>query len=386
MGRETVKVTIINRNYPPGVGITGESAMELAAFLIAQDIEVNIIHVAASYKGGAHNQEFVGNVQKVKTFYNGKNKIFRLLANLYEGYSLIRRSNRLEADVVICMTDPPLLSFWASLLIKKSQPWVLWAMDIYPEAFLAGKLVSSKNKLYRYINYIIRKTPPNRIIALGEYQAKYLHRKLGNDIPTFILPCGIYSHDDSAETTPQWAIDKSKIYIGYCGNLGEAHSVDFLFSVINHLETSRFHLILSLYGNKADEVLAYAKNKKGITILQGVKRAQLHFIDIHLASLVKEWVNICVPSKSVSSICAGASFLYNGIELSDNWGLLKDAGWMINPEQMDAQVQQFFSTIDTAEIIAKKQKALLIKAKLLSMKDLAFEQLYHYISNVKLPS
>ena len=116
---QQIIVNIINRNYPPGPGITSESANELAKFLVQKKIVVNVIHVNALYEGAGSATPF-GNIFSIKTFYNGRNKLLRLFSNLYEGFALLIKSNSLKPDVTICLTDPPLLNFWASLLINKN--------------------------------------------------------------------------------------------------------------------------------------------------------------------------------------------------------------------------------------------------------------------------
>jgi hypothetical protein len=191
--QDGITVNIINRNYAPSPGITGESAAELALYLIKKNIVVNVISVNANYAGGADVKVPVGNVHKVKTFYNGKGKLLRLLGNLYEGFLLIRKSNSLKPDVTICMTDPPLLNMWASILLGKKRKWFLWSMDLYPEAFVAGKLVSKTSPVYKLIDKLTSRSKPAHVIALGNYQADYIKTRTNGNFSYTILPCGIYN-------------------------------------------------------------------------------------------------------------------------------------------------------------------------------------------------
>jgi hypothetical protein len=188
-----VTVNIINRNYPPSKGVTGEAAAELAAYLCEKGFAVNAIHVDAFYDGGGSEMAPAGNVVKVGTFYSGKSKYLRLAANLMEGFLLIRASKKRPCDVTICMTDPPLLNLWAALLLRKRK-WMLWTMDLYPEAFVSGKLVSSSSFLYKMINERLLKGAPQHVIALGPVQRDYLQAKYREHILSYsLLPCGIYN-------------------------------------------------------------------------------------------------------------------------------------------------------------------------------------------------
>ncbi|HEX5152070.1 MAG TPA: hypothetical protein VFW07_11535 [Parafilimonas sp.] len=371
---QPIIVNIINRNYPPGPGITGESANELAEFLIQKEIVVNVIHINALYEGAGSATPF-GNVFSIKTFYNGKNKLLRLFSNLYEGLALLVKSNSLNPDVTICLTDPPLLNFWASLLLRKKK-WILWTMDLYPEAFNSGNLASKKNIFYKLIDKIVKKHPPAHFITLGPVQSNYIREKYREQITITEIPCGIFqpkTHDNILQEKPLWATEDDKIYLGYCGNLGEAHSLRFLYECLNNFDPEKHVFILSVYGLKAKEALAYAKDRKGVKVLSSVNKIDLKYIDVHLASLKEEWINVCVPSKTVSSVCAGSAFLYCGLPQSDNWQLLHDAGWIIDAKQnISIAVKHFLDGLSKEELDEKKQKARKISGELNCSKQEAF--------------
>jgi len=381
--QESVKVTIINRNYPPGQGITGESAAELAEFLIACGCQVNIVHINTKYKGGHLQIKAPGTVHRVHTFYSGKSKFLRLIANLYEGFRLVIKAKSIRSDMIICMTDPPLLNLWAALLLGRTQRWILWAMDLYPEAFVSAKLVSQQNPIYKIINKILLRNSPSCIINLGEFQKQSLQSKYGGKIRYINLPCGIYNKSDIENKNPKrpsWAEDNNKIYLGYCGNIGEAHSKEFLISVINHFDPSRYKLVLALYGTHAATLINYAKHKPGVIIVDNVNRSELGCIDIHLASLTQEWVNVSVPSKTVSSVCAGSAFLYNGVINSDNWALLQSAGWIIDTDDIDRDVKSFFYNLTIQNITQKKEAAKILASDLNELKSKAFFEIFNEIT------
>lgn len=380
--KQKIVVNIINRNYPPGSGITGESACELASYLFGKGIHINIICTDAQYSKTNSNITPIGEVHRIKSFYNGKNKLFRLIANLYEGWMLMRINSKLNPTYTICLTDPPLLNMWASIYLGKKSKWILWAMDIFPNAFEAGKIISSRNFFYKRVNKIILQSPPDFLIALGKIQNDFLNEIYKQTIPSVLLPCGIFERSDmdNFEKMPIWYPDTNKIVVGYCGNLGEAHSIEFLFNIIEVLDFNKFQLVLSVYGTHARKLLDFAADKKGISKVHSIKQSELKFIDVHLASLKKEWINVCVPSKTVSSVCAGSSFLYYGYKESDNWNILKDAGWIIEPGMNDKnQIKDFFSKVSFDDINIKKKKAIEISTELCKNKLSAFENIYKAI-------
>lgn len=380
MGRKAEfrkSIAIVNRNFPPNKGITGLSAYELARFFIDNYfIEVEVITTRGTYDGIGVDKTLNTNGIKfhyVNAIYGGKNKILRLFSSLVEGFTLIRRLKKRNVDEPIVMTDPPFLTFWASILMP-SNSWHLWSMDIYPDAFIAGKLLKSENPLYKAIHSIVYKKLPKSILALGPVQLKYLENnyKVSFKGKNVILPCGVYEHEASIDL-PSW-YNSSLITFGYCGNLGEAHSPEFIIEIIKQLDPKKHQIILVLYGKKATIVKNYiGKGKEGVIMLDFVDRTQLGYIDIHLVSLLSNWKNVCVPSKAVSAICSESAFLFYGSRNCDNWYLLKKGGWLINEEgNLQEEVAGFFKELSRDKVLDKKKNSEEVAKELSEIKQDSF--------------
>lgn len=382
-------VTIVERSYPPNRSITGESACDLAEFLIAEyDIDVHIVHLDSEYQGGNDARKPVGTQHILSSSYNGKKKIRRLLSSLSEGKSLISKAIEMNKGPIICMTNPPLLNFWAARLIPSDRKWMLWSMDLFPDAFVSGNLVKPNNFMYKYLYSQTYRKAPNHLIALGDVQAAAIHQRYKQDIPTTVLPCGIMlsqNGDTTQDDVPAWkSKHQDKIIFGYCGNLGEAHSPEFLKYCIDNINPTKHHLILVAYGVHGDDILTYANEKLGISILKSVPRHHLQYLDINLVSLKEHWVNVCVPSKLVSAVFMGSAFLFCGIEQCDNWQMMQDAGWLIPDDaNMSTAVSRFFTTIDRSQIKLKKEKAKSISQELVQHQKMAYHAIANAIINLQ---
>lgn len=397
------RVVIVNRNYPPRTGVTGESACRFATYLQSNfDVDVIVVSALSKYAGGGSGLASVGDVRLIPSWYDGKNKLLRFFSSFFVSLFLIRTARSIKSDHVIVMTDPPFLQFWASLLLSGKRPWTLWSMDLFPNAFVAGNFVSANNFAYRALKYLTYRNTPNALIALGPLQVEYLVTQYGREIPnTFIIPCGVCKRETNPSTDinsspiadigpgPDWKSEYSnRIIIGYCGNLGEAHSVEFLKQIINHLDETRFHLILAVYGVHAQEILDHAKNKNsGLTIVSRVDRTEMHHIDIHLVSLLKNWAHVCVPSKAVSAICSGSPILFYGTRQCDNWALLGEAGWLIeednNSENLSSIVRDFLAKVTDAEIREKKLIATTTSDHLQSLVEIGYAKVATYLLDRK---
>lgn len=358
-------MTIVNRHYPPNPGITGESAWDLAKYLIEQHgIEVRVVHIDRTYDGGGAVREPVGKTYPVKTIYQGKNGLIRLLAGFLDGFFLIRKALKVHRGPLVIMTSPPMLPFWASLLLRKTPYW-LWSMDLFPEGFAAEGKISPTNPIYRWVIRQTYRSAPERLIALGPQQAAHVRANYGRDLPTIILPCGVLMHQNRDPNPPAWRDEKDGlIYLGYAGNLGQAHSAEFLKSIIRHLDPSRFRLILALYGTKAEEVWAEAHGREGIVRVGTVPRNQLHFLDVQLVSLLAKWTHIAVPSKAMSAIGSGSPILFCGDPDSDSYVLLREAAFLIDINRdINEQVIEFYRmlTVDVIRDYADKAERLAVQ-------------------------
>ncbi len=383
-----ISVTIVNRYYPPDGSITSESALDLCKFLISKGVVVNIICTKAAYNNSNSNiaRTILGIVHRISGFYQGKNNFLRLISSTVESFLLIRKSLKINADITIVMTSPPLLNYFVALLFRKRKKrWIYWSLDLYPEAFKANKLVNANNLIYKHVLAISYSYPPEAIIALGKNQAAYLNHKFGKNLNNFILPCGVFlnSNNEARGKIPFWKKEKDKIYFGYIGNLGEAHSVDFLKLLIDNLNPDFHRLVLAVYGSKSQELLGYIKNKSDtILLLDHIDRGDLTHIDIHSASLNTEWTHICVPSKLVSAVHQSSCFLFMGPQTSDSWEYLNEAGWRIdNLKPIDDQLKAFLNNL-TKDAVRQKQKAAIkLSSEIESDVQLAYNKLFHFLSN-----
>ncbi len=375
-------VTIVNRHYPPNPGVTGESAWDLGKYLIEKHgIQVQIIHVLRNDDGGGAVRTPIGKIISIPTLYKGKNKTLKSLAGSLDGIFLILKTIFAKRGPVICMTSPPLLPFWASLFFGLFRTkWFLWSMDLFPEAFVATGKMKRNSLLYKIILKITYGNIPELLIALGPKQAEHIKINYTKQPPVTVLPCGVFTNYEKDPMIPEWKKETNKIHFGYCGNLGAPHSEQFLKVFIDTFNRDSQHLILAVYGPKSADLLAYAEGKSGITIVKNVPRNQLHFIDVHLVSLLPEFNHTAVPSKGISSVCTGGTVLFYGNKEADTWHMLQKASWLIDATlNLNNQLEAFVKTISPEMVAFKKTEATLLAQELHSQEIKAYEEIADYI-------
>ncbi|WP_028982332.1 hypothetical protein [Sporocytophaga myxococcoides] len=375
-------VTIVNRHYPPNPGITGESAWDLAKYLIDHyNIHVQIVHVLRNDDGGGAVRSPIGKIVSIPTLYKGKNEGLKSLAGFLDGLFLIIKTLFVKKGPVICMTSPPLLPFWASIFFGIFRiKWIFWSMDLFPEAFVANRKMKSNSFLYRIIRSITYNNKPELLVSLGPKQAEYILTNYKRPPLVTVLPCGVFTDYEKDEQIPEWKKDDGKIYFGYCGNLGAPHSKKFLKEFIDTFNPETQHLILAVYGPKASEIQEYAKGKVGITMLKNVPRSQLHYIDIHLVSLLPEFNHTAVPSKAISSICTGGTVLFYGNEEADTWFMLRNASWLVDiNKDLKNQLTNFIENISAEEVLGKKKDSIILADQLHKMEISAYQEIADHI-------
>ncbi len=387
------KVIIVNRHYPPNPGITGESAWDLAKYLIEKhQIEVHIVNIEGNDDGGGAKRKPVGKLHTLQTIYDGKSKILKQLAGFLDGFLLIRKAKSIDKKAtIIVMTSPPLLPFWASMLLSNGTPperkWALWSMDLFPEAFVAIGMIAEKNAVYQWFLKKTYQNSPNKLIALGRKQAEVLEEKYfsksTNKLDTTVLPCGVIFHQTYESQLPEWRKLDNKTYFGYCGNLNDAHNEGFLIEFIKAFNPEKHHLVLALYGKKAQNVLELAKNYEGITIVQNVPRSQLNFLDVHLVSLLTKYTHLMIPSKAVSAVAAGGAILFCGSQESDNWDMLQEAAWLIREDaDLSKQIREYLSNLTNEDLTIKKQNAQKLNKDLQQNVLKAYEEIADFVKQV----
>jgi hypothetical protein len=328
-----MRIAFVNSFFPPDTAITGRSMAEAAAHLRRHhpDAEIRVYASAAAYRSGTREQGPAGvEVVRLGSARRRNGALPRLAQSLLLGREMARRAVA-WADVVVSLTDPPLVGvFIGRRKARAERPvrWIEWTMDLYPEAFAAAGLVKRNNPLYRLVAALQRRHPPDAYICLGEAQAEALRDLRAIDRTSAILPCGIADAPPS-DRPPAWRQGERRTVIAYAGNLGEAHCPHLLPALVQAADPERFLFLIAIHGAHARTVRERIGAAGNVLWRDGIDHAELAHADIHVASLMPEWTHICVPSKAVSTICLGRPLLFAGDAQSDTARMLGEASWVL---------------------------------------------------------
>jgi len=352
----------VNRNFPPDHGATGFYAQKLTDYLLSTGLfDIHVVSISDRQNSANHTN--------VRGLYSSKVKWKRMFSTFYESWKLIHKALKSRADIYLILTDPPFLNFWASKLLKQ-QTWVLWTMDLYPDAFLANNLISKNNYFYSYYVKVLRLNPPAHFIALGENQAKYLIEEVYSDAPFHVSPVGLQELKEEASYMDDPS-EKTLIVFGYVGSIGEAHDELLIIECIKQLDPEKHRLILSCYGSKAKKLKKAVENLTFVQVAAPNQKIDLSEIDVHIVSLSEKWTHICVPSKALSAIEAKGTVLFFGRGDSDTWQYVKGAGWLVSNHE---ELNEFIKIISPREVSEKRKKAYICHESLAMKKERSFQK------------
>lgn len=238
-----------------------------------------------------------------------------------------------SGDIIIAMTDPPMLSVIAAPIARwRGARLVNWLQDLFPEvaeavgldgrqlpSFFYSALRVFRNRSLRSaaLNVALGDLMAERLLALGVAPNRISVIENWTD-GTLIEP--VASSNNSLRR--EWSLD-GKFVVGYSGNLGRAHDYKTLLDAIMHLEratpTSMPIVWLFIGGgalHRAFESDLRAQNLKSVIFKPYQPRdmlaQSLSAADIHLVQLRPELEGLIVPSKFYGVAAAGRPTIFVG--------------------------------------------------------------------------
>ena len=238
------RLLVFNQYYYPGLEATAHLLTELCEHL-ATDYSVTVI-TGRLYGREDPDYEVRNGVEIIRlhsTSYD-RTSLHRRAAN-YVTYLLraLRRGVTMKRpDVVLCMTDPPLVGDVAYLVARRfRRPLVVVSQDVFPEiAVNLGRLRQPLliGLLGTLIRFYVRRA--DRLVAIGPVMKERLVAKGARPERVEVIPNWV----DVAALTPQpkdneWAHEQGlvdRFVVMHSGNIGHAQNLDVLVDATTRLD------------------------------------------------------------------------------------------------------------------------------------------------------
>ena len=338
-----MKLIFLNQFFYPDHSATSQLLADLAFGLADRGASVTVITSRLNYESQDTRlppRETINgvDVERVWTSNFGRShlvlrSIDYLTFYLSVIWALLRTVKR--GDVVIAMTDPPMLSIVASLITKlRGARLITWLQDLFPEVAEALNVGGGLGALaFRPVRWLRNASLQHAAlnVAIGDLMAERLAQFGIEPQRIQVIPnwadCDaigpVESHANMLRA--DWNLSGDFV-VGYSGNLGRAHDIETLLQAISATNVangqgSSAHRIQWLFigGGKLFEDLrreAADRNLGSIDFQPYQPRERLSqslsAADVHIVSLRPELEGLIVPSKFYGVAAAGRPTLFIG--------------------------------------------------------------------------
>jgi len=370
--RPRPRLLVFNQYYWPGVEATAHLLSELCAALAAE-FEVTVVTGRVAAPGGEPGRAVHEGVEIVRvnsTAYDRSALSLRALNYAtYLAQSLRQGMASERPDVVLCMTDPPIIADVALLVARRfGAPLVVVSQDVFPEIAVELKRLENRvviEVLRRAIAGYLERA--DRIVAIGDTMRERLERKGAPPDRLRVIPNWV----DSNVLTPQprqneWAVEHrlaDRFVVMHSGNVGYAQNLDALVRAATFLrDLDRLSIAIVGDGSRREELMALARllETEQVSFLpyqpREVLPLSLSAADVHVVGLARGLSGYVVPSRLYGIMSVGRPVIVAADATSETAQLVERVGCGIvvppgRPELVAREIRRAYdSGLDLVEM------------------------------------
>jgi len=355
-----MRVVILSQVYWPDTASTAQHLADLGAHLAAKGHDVKVLCSRHAYENP--NQAYAGSevaagvrIERLRHTGFGKAAVWRRLVDFASfNLALLWRLIRLrpvEADVVLGMTSPPLVSFLGCLAARwKGWRFCYWAMDLQPELAIEAGMVRRGSIAAKALERMGRSVFRNadRIVALDRFMAGHIAGRGAAAERVSILPVWpvveVPWQGGKLENPFRLAQGfGDRFVVMYSGNHSVVHPLDTLLEAARILRSDeRFLFVFIGGGVRTRDVREFKTGQRLENIVQlpyqpraGIGKS-LGSADLHVVIMGDGQVGHTHPNKVYGAMCIGRPFVYIGPEPSHVTDLMAECPGNLSVRHGDA--------------------------------------------------
>jgi len=344
-------ILILNRVYPPERGPTGRMMQDLARALIENGWKVTVISCTSMKE------------QTPPKSVNHQLIYSRVKAKGLLGYGwlwwrmLLRGLRQPKHDVVLTMTDPPILVSAGRILSRfKRAKHVHWCQDMYPDLFpalqynlpkfLLKRLKKSVAKSYRKLDHMV---------VIGGCMGE---RMVTKNVPA-----------ERLSLIPNWA--DFEVISPSTGGV-YTQSVRVIIEAAEHLAEHKEIEFVFVGDTHAHSRLAEERQKRGLENIRFIPfqpieqlRSVMEAGDLHLVTMRESASGMLVPCKFYSGLTVGRPTIFAGpenCEISDVINHYK-CGAVVSPTDGQALAEMIYNYRMDGDLWFNAQQGALVAAQ-----------------------
>jgi putative colanic acid biosynthesis glycosyltransferase WcaI len=314
------RLLVLNQYYWPGVEATAQLLTELCEAL-AEHFEVTVV-TGVLHGHESEPRKVVRNgvtIVRVPSTSFERSKIFARASNYvtYLSHALVRGVGQRRPDVVLCMTDPPIVADIAVVVARRFRaPLVVISQDVFPEIAVQVKRLENPvvtSLLRSLVRVYLRRA--DRVVAIGETMRRRLEEKGAPAERIHVIPNWV----DTSRLVPNerdnaWARERGydgRFVVMHSGNVGHAQDLDSLVRagtflrdlddlVITVIGTGARHAELVALAELLEVDVAFLYYQPRHLLPQSLSAA-----DIHVVGLAPGLAGYVVPSRLYGILAVG---------------------------------------------------------------------------------
>lgn len=333
-----MKFLLLNQCFYPDVVSTAQHLTDLATELSARGHEVTVIASDRGYDDPSMHfprHETWNNIRiiRIPALSLGRSSRWRRAFSF--GSFVIVCALRLlllgRFDVVVALTSPPLISFFAALLVRlKGGSFYFWVMDLNPDEAISAGWLHQRSLVARVLQRMLRYSlkHADRTIVLDRFMRdRVLAHGADLERVTIVPP---WSHDDAVSFSSEGreAFRRQhgladRFVVMYSGNHSLCHPLDTLLAATLELKAHDDIVFCFIGGGTEhakvkDFALRHGLSNVKCLPYQPLRElsSSLSAADLHVVVMGDAFVGIVHPCKIYNIISIGAPVLYIGPEPS----------------------------------------------------------------------
>jgi colanic acid biosynthesis glycosyl transferase WcaI len=343
------RILVLNQYYWPGVEATAHLLSQLCEALAA-DYDVTVVtgHLHGLDLPSEEERNGVRIVRVRSTAYE-RSQLHLRAANYasYLGDTVLTAMRGERPDLVLCMTDPPVVGDIGLLVARRfGAPLLVISQDVFPEIAERVKRLEHPlvvGALRRLVGLYLRRA--DRVVAIGETMKLRLVEKGAPAGRIEVIPNWV----DTAELAPQprrntWSREQGvddTFVVMHSGNVGHAQDLDTLVRAATFLrDLDRLQIMVIGFGARHGELTRLAQRLEVTSTVrflgyQPRDRLPLSLAsgDLHYVGLARGLSGFVVPSRLYGILAVGRPVLVSADADSETVALVKqaDCGIVVPP-------------------------------------------------------
>ncbi len=343
MSSSRPRLLVLNQYYWPGVEATAHLLSQLCEALTDEfDITVVTGHLFGHDDLAQEEDRNGVRIVRVRSTAYERSELHRRAAN-YVSYLLesVRTALREpKPDLVLCMTDPPIVGDIGLVVARRfGVPLLVISQDVFPE--IAVQLKRLENPvlvgiLRSLVGLYLRRA--DRIVAIGETMKRRLEEKGAEPERITVIPNWV----DTGAIVPQpreneWARRRlldGRFTVMHSGNVGHAQDLETLVRAATFLrDLDDLQIVIVGFGARHADTVALAKRLELGNLVRfmpyqsrGVLSESLSAAHIHFVGLAKGLAGFIVPSRLYGILSAGRPVIVGADPDSETARLVSEIG------------------------------------------------------------